>query len=216
MEYTENIKTTLKQLSNRYPGYLFEIEEYPTMMMVWVRSKRSGIENRKAIEKCHYISLANYEIEKMVNEIKEEELKSVVGWSNKNLITNKYTITPKKLIFQDEKATIINWSDGTKTVVKCTDGDTFSPEAGVALCYMKKFIANNDTEGFHRLLKGLISVSKFNNSKQEDKSSLFDCVDVIKGAISKLYTEENHDNNTGAPDNTGNNDPDNTSLEVES
>ncbi len=32
----------------------------------------------------------------------------------------------------------------------------------------------------------------------------------------EYYTEVKNDHNTGAPDNTGDNDPDNTSLEVES
>jgi len=175
------------------------------------------------------------EIERTINEMSEEELKSVVGWSNKNLIGNIsyygmwpgknliYSIAPKEIIFQDEKTTIINWNDRTKTIVKCSDDDVFSPEAGVALCYMKKFITDNDSERFHRILKSLISVSKFKNSKQEEKSSVLDLAAIYNGlknlnkALSKLHTtEENHDVDTGTPDNSGDNDSDGSAVEVES
>lgn len=46
-------------------------------------------------------------------------------------------VEPDRIIFNDP-ATVVFWNDGTKTVVKCTKGDAFSPAAGFALCYMKK------------------------------------------------------------------------------
>lgn len=54
----------------------------------------------------------------------------------------------KKVIFNDP-ATIVFWDDGTKTVVKCKPGETFSEAAGLALCYMKKYEGNK----FHKQLK---------------------------------------------------------------
>lgn len=39
-------------------------------------------------------------------------------------------------------ATIIFWEDGTKTVVKCQDGDEFDPEKGFAMAYCKKMMGN--------------------------------------------------------------------------
>lgn len=39
-------------------------------------------------------------------------------------------------------ATIVMWKDGTKTVVKCQDGDCYSEETGLALCFMKKALGN--------------------------------------------------------------------------
>ena len=47
----------------------------------------------------------------------------------------------KKVIFNDP-ATIVCWSDGTKTVVKCRDNDTFDPEKGLAMAISKKFFDN--------------------------------------------------------------------------
>ena len=39
-------------------------------------------------------------------------------------------------------ATIVKWSDGTKTVVKCQPGDVYSEETGLALCIAKKYLGN--------------------------------------------------------------------------
>lgn len=46
-----------------------------------------------------------------------------------------------KAIFNDP-ATIVLWGDGTKTVVKCQEGDAYDSEKGLALCYMKKYLGN--------------------------------------------------------------------------
>lgn len=43
----------------------------------------------------------------------------------------------KKVIYSNP-ATIIIWSDGTKTSSKCQEGDTYNPETGLLLAYMKK------------------------------------------------------------------------------
>jgi len=43
----------------------------------------------------------------------------------------------KRVIFNDP-ATIVIWSDGTKTVVKCDDRDEFDPEKGLAMAICKK------------------------------------------------------------------------------
>lgn len=47
----------------------------------------------------------------------------------------------KKVIF-NEPATIVYWTDGTKTVVKCGEDDIFNKDAGIALCLMKKMYGN--------------------------------------------------------------------------
>ena len=39
-------------------------------------------------------------------------------------------------------ATIVFWADGTKTVVKCQDGDNYSKEVGLAMCIVKKVFGN--------------------------------------------------------------------------
>lgn len=42
-------------------------------------------------------------------------------------------------------ATIVFWADGTKTVVKCQEGDTFDPEKGLTMAIAKKLYGNKSS-----------------------------------------------------------------------
>ena len=70
----------------------------------------------------------------------------------------------KKIIF-NAPATIIIWSDNSKTVVKCGENDIFDPEKGIALCFMKRALGNKSGP-FNKVLKnGLIKFDKDKNEK---------------------------------------------------
>ena len=43
-------------------------------------------------------------------------------------------------------ATIVFWSDGDKTVVKCMESDTYNYETGVAMCMLKKIFGKSYTD----------------------------------------------------------------------
>ena len=47
----------------------------------------------------------------------------------------------KKVIFNCP-ATIVFWSDGSKTVVKCGENDFYDHEKGLAMCIVKRFLGN--------------------------------------------------------------------------
>ena len=47
----------------------------------------------------------------------------------------------KDVIF-NEPATIVIWKDGTKTVVKCQEGEGYDPEKGMAMAISKKALGN--------------------------------------------------------------------------
>ena len=49
-----------------------------------------------------------------------------------------------EVIFHDP-ATIVYWADGTKTVVKCMEGDTLNRETGIAMCVLKKTLGKSYT-----------------------------------------------------------------------
>lgn len=85
---------------------------------------------------------------------------------------NTILIYIKKVIY-NAPATIVFWSDGTKTVAKCDERDVFNPEMGLLLCYIKRTFGN---ETVHKLLLDwstrmdcdtitLSEVRKRNNSK---------------------------------------------------
>lgn len=61
----------------------------------------------------------------------------LVTWTRRQINMQRI----KKVIFNDP-ATIVCWSDGTKTVVKCGDNDAFDPEKGLAMAISKKFFDN--------------------------------------------------------------------------
>lgn len=65
--------------------------------------------------------------------------------------TDKPTID--KVVFNDP-ATIVMWSDGSKTVVKCQPGDTYSEELGLAMCIAKKYYGN--TGAYNEVFKRFI------------------------------------------------------------
>lgn len=56
----------------------------------------------------------------------------------------------KQVIFHDP-ATIIYWTDGTRTVVKCQDGDVYDPEKGLAMAISKKALGNK--VNYHNVFK---------------------------------------------------------------
>ena len=42
----------------------------------------------------------------------------------------------------NEPATVVFWEDGTKTIVKCQKGDSYSKETGLAMAIIKKLYGN--------------------------------------------------------------------------
>lgn len=58
-------------------------------------------------------------------------------------ISDHKNLTIHKAIFNDP-ATIVFWSDGTKTVVKTRGNDKFDPEKGLAMAISKKHMGNED------------------------------------------------------------------------
>ena len=65
-----------------------------------------------------------------------------------NFLFGSYNPAIKKVIFSPP-ATIVLWKDGTKTVVKCKEGDQFDKWAGLSLCISKKIFGKK----FHRVFK---------------------------------------------------------------
>ena len=62
-------------------------------------------------------------------------IESLMSDSNRIFIT--------KVIYNNP-ATIVYWSDGSKTVVRCQKGDTYSPETGLAMAICKRVFGNDN------------------------------------------------------------------------
>lgn len=73
-----------------------------------------------------------------------------------NRIRNK-KLGIEKVIFNNP-ATVVLWKDGTKTVVKCQDGDNFDKEKGLAMAICKKALGTNASHSnFNDILKKWIT-----------------------------------------------------------
>ena len=62
----------------------------------------------------------------------------------------------KRVIFNGP-ATIVFWSDSTKTVVKCMEGELFDEEKGIAMAFMKKLYG----DGYMRKIRKHIPAHAF-------------------------------------------------------
>lgn len=63
-------------------------------------------------------------------------------WSKTNPYLNFNRNTTIKDVIFKKPATIVFWTDGTKTVVKCQNDDVFDPEKGLAMAIAKKAFGN--------------------------------------------------------------------------
>lgn len=74
----------------------------------------------------------------------------------------------KDVIF-NEPATIVYWSDGTKTVVKTQEGEKYDPEKGLAMAISKKALGNKH-DYYHTFLHWLKEYDKKYYWKAEMKN----------------------------------------------
>lgn len=87
----------------------------------------------------------------------------------------------ERVIFNDP-ATIVIWSDKTKTVVKCQPGDTYDPEKGLALCISKKFFGNKGN--FNNMFKQWIPKSvETIDDENDDVIRVGSKVEVVKSGL---------------------------------
>ena len=66
---------------------------------------------------------------------------------------DRFNCSIKNVIFNDP-CTIILWKDGTKTVVKCQEGDTYDKEKGFAIAIIKRLF--DDTSYFNTIFKSWV------------------------------------------------------------
>ena len=48
----------------------------------------------------------------------------------------------KKVTYHNDKATVVNWEDGSVTKSVCHNGDVFNKETGLAMCIIRKLCNN--------------------------------------------------------------------------
>jgi hypothetical protein len=96
----------------------------------------------------------------------------------------------KDVIFNDP-ATIVFWSDGTKTVVKCQEDDIYDPEKGLAMAISKKVLGGN-YDYYNTFKKYLKKYKKQEvNSFEFSVDGIYRNVDPTKFTVPKLENKMN-------------------------
>lgn len=95
---------------------------------------------RKHYSNIEYPSYMKYFVDDVISTaltskmyVQNQEVSQLINFNVKDSI--------KDVIF-NEPATIVLWKDGTKTVVKCGENDTYDAEKGLAMCIVKKITGN--------------------------------------------------------------------------
>ena len=85
-----------------------------------------------------------------VKEVIRRFVKNIYGIPNEGMV---YPVEIEKVIFNDP-ATIVIWSDGSKTVVKCAN-EKFDKEKGLAMAICKRVLGNkgNYFNEFHKWIE---------------------------------------------------------------
>ena len=91
----------------------------------------------------------------------------------------------KKVIF-NPPATIVFWKDGSeKTIVKCREGEVYTPEAGLAFCVMKKLYGKD----FHKQFKKWCPKEETKPDKKPKYTSYEENLGAVGEAIEKSFSE---------------------------
>lgn len=96
-----------------------------------------------------YVADDHYKVEENIycwNDVMFEEEKNMKSKFGGMLPNGVYI---KRVLYKNP-VVVTFWSDGTKTVSKCAEGDTYNPETGLLLNYLKKL---QDSTQINNLLK---------------------------------------------------------------
>lgn len=109
-----------------------------------------------------------------------------------NRVVNECPFIIENVIFSNP-ATIVFWTDGTKTVVKCQEDDIYSEEVGLALCFAKKALGNKSN--FNNVFKKWIPEVKSDyvyqgtvQITQDLRSSAADALDKLAEKLRRPIT----------------------------
>ena len=94
-------------------------------------------------------------------------------------------------------ATIVFWNDGTKTVIKCHEGDQFDEVTGFLLCCLRKMMTQKSYSELCDILDGvyaskaerLANEKKVCECKKADTFRIRSRFDILEEEIAKLKKE---------------------------
>ena len=99
-----------------------------------------GLTNKKPLNLTTITDIHNYT--EIINSSHNYYNQLIVKVNDKRGKKKKVLRNIKKVIFSNP-ATIVLWNDGTKTVVKCGENETFDEEKGLAMAIAKHALGND-------------------------------------------------------------------------
>ena len=153
-------------------GHTFQFKSYD---IYWDSArnayiKKNGRYHQDALDNARYTAQA----QAMYNRTYEKEARAAMS-----------TASIKNVIFAPP-ATIVYWSDGTKTVVKCSEKDIFDPEKGLAMAIAKRCGGNKGS--YYKEIQNWVEKS---GKKYPGKPAAGKAVDL--DVLKKYSSEANKD-----------------------
>ena len=150
-------------------GHTFQFKSYD---IYWDSAsnayiKKNGGYHQDALDNARYTAQA----QAMYNRTYEKEARAAMS-----------TASIKNVIFAPP-ATIVYWSDGSKTVVKCSEKDVFDPEKGLAMAIAKRCGGNKGS--YYKEIQNWVEKSgkKYPGKPYTERSSVED--DALKKYIAQ-------------------------------
>lgn len=135
----------------------------------------------------HYgVSVLGYSTEEVCAKIKDH----ILDKDNPVLCGHKYhqPITVDH-IFYDDKATVVFWTDGTKTIVKCAEGTKYDEYAAFCIALAKKIYGSNSA-----LKRAIKNHARYSKKRQIIKTLCGKTSkDVKQGDTFVIVNEEDND-----------------------
>lgn len=137
--------------------------------------KKNGSYNQDVLDNARYCARARA----MYNAVYQKGARAAMN-----------ATTIKNVIFAPP-ATIVYWSDGTKTVVKCSLNDVFDPEKGLAMAIAKRCGGNKGN--YYKKIQNWVEKSgkKYPGKPNSEKPPVKQSADY--GALKKYISEANKD-----------------------
>ena len=153
-------------------GHTFQFKSYE---IYWDSAhnayiKKNGRYHQDALDNARYTAQA----QAMYNRTYEKEARAAMS-----------TASIKNVIFAPP-ATIVYWSDGSKTVVKCSEKDVFDPEKGLAMAVAKRCGGNKGS--YYKEIQSWVEKS---GKKYPGKPTAGKAVDL--DVLKKYSSEANKD-----------------------
>lgn len=127
---------------NGCPGYIKYIEpDGRLVVQIYASTDMDSLGTQHFLDPDQVVSIARPVFQRMLNECSKAR-RDVHDYMQKDgeftaALYRQFQFMPKEIIYNDA-ATIVYWTDGTKTVVKCNENDEYSEYAGFVAAVAKK------------------------------------------------------------------------------